>query len=249
MRASFEAAGFVEPHARYTIETEEPFGAVTGLGQADEPYVILVHQDVRCDLGYTIDDLEQRLEELTALDDKWAIAGNAGADIDHQIWLHLDEPPHRFRSSELPHRVVTLDENMLILRTDRAPRCSTALSGFHLYGADTCLNAAEDGSSCYVIDFPVTHLSHGSENGRKDAMRRFCKHWSRFPPRYLRVTWGVLVLSGSRVVRRALYDPLIRRRFVTEDQMSPSTQRVPLDPASPRGGSVVLDDREGETLL
>src|SRR5690242_834042 len=74
MRRTFEAAGFVEPVARYTVETGEPFSAITRLGQAPEPYVILVHQDVRCDQGHTLDDLLNRLEELTRIDPRWAVA-------------------------------------------------------------------------------------------------------------------------------------------------------------------------------
>ena len=117
MRESFEAAGFVEPLAHYTVETGDPYTAITRLGQADEPYVILVHQDVFCDQGFTAGDLLARLEELTKLDDRWAIAGNSGGDSDHQLWLHLNHPDCQFRSTQLPHQVVTLDENMLILRT------------------------------------------------------------------------------------------------------------------------------------
>ena len=174
MRQSFEAAGFVEPLAHYTVETGDPYTAITRLGQADEPYVILVHQDVFCDQGFTASDLLARLEELTKLDDRWAIAGNSGGDSDHQLRLHLNHPDCQFRSTRLPHQVVTLDENMLILRTARRPHCSPELSGFHLYGADACLHAAQDGSTCYVIDFPVTHLSNGNEDGRTEAMRSFC---------------------------------------------------------------------------
>src|SRR5262249_56747072 len=78
MRQSFELAGFVEPLAVYTVEQGEPYSSISRLGQASEPYVILLHQDVLCNQGDTAADLLARLRALTILDPSWAVAGNAG---------------------------------------------------------------------------------------------------------------------------------------------------------------------------
>ena len=239
MRSTFEAAGFREPLARYTIEQGEPYAAITRLGQSKEPYVLLVHQDVRCDLCDTADALQRRLAELTALDPTWAIAGNAGADPKHMLFLHLDDPNGRWRThSGLPVSVVSLDENFLVLRTERLPRCSPNLSGFHLYGSDACLNARRDGSRAYVIQFLVTHLSGGNHAGLLPSRLAFAAEWSRhvIRPQYLRVSWGVIALARPRLLRRALQrrevvDRLVDNRFGSEYVSAPpslSTQRTVL---------------------
>jgi hypothetical protein len=207
MRASFEQAGFVEPLARYTIETGEPFAAITRLGSAAEPYVILAHQDVLCDQGQTAADLDRLLGELTKLDDRWVVAGNAGGVDRHRTIIHVSDVWSD--PACLPCRVTTLDENLLILRTARRPHCSSGLSGWHLYGSDVCLHAEKSGSSCYVIDFRVTHLSPGKYEDVPEAIKRFSRSWGwRARPRYVRTSWGVFA-TGPRPVRAVLqWDPI-----------------------------------------
>jgi hypothetical protein len=202
MRTSFEAAGFVSPLARFTIEQGEPYRGITRLGKAQEPYVMLVHQDVRCEWGDTADSLQARLAELTRVDPDWAVAGNAGrnpdvlkarlaelvdADRDQAVKAkakpglnpirHISDPHGTTWSTGLPKRVLSLDENLLILRTARRPACSAELSGWHLYGTDVVLNAALVGGSAYVIDFRLTHLSPGNPDGYERSRRQFVEHW------------------------------------------------------------------------
>jgi O-methyltransferase len=57
---------------------------------------------------------------------------------------------------ELPARVSTLDELLLILPKDTLLRFDPAL-GFHLYGADLCLQAAELGLAVVAIEAPCKH--------------------------------------------------------------------------------------------
>jgi hypothetical protein len=223
MRRSFEAAGFVDPIAIYTVEEGEPYSAITRLGSAPERYVILVHQDVRSDHGDTAADLATRLEDLTARDPSWAIAGNAGMTAKRSAVIHISDPHGVVWHRPLPKKVATLDENFLILRTARRPRCSRTLSGFHLYGTDGCLNAAADGSSAYVIDFRLTHLSGGNETGYDESVRRFVLHWSRqFHARYVRTTYGLLFFSRWRILRATLGHPHIvwrlQKRYAERDR-------------------------------
>lgn len=72
MRASFEAAGFTASVARFTVEQGEPYSGITRLGQSEERYVVLAHQDVRCDHGDTATSLQARLAELTEADPGWS---------------------------------------------------------------------------------------------------------------------------------------------------------------------------------
>lgn len=183
MRASFEAAGFTAPLARFTIETGEPYAGITRLGQAGEPYVLLVHQDVRCDRGDTASALQTRLDELTENDSQWVVAGNAGRHLVPPASKHLvpvrniSDPHGTTWSSGLPKKVVSLDENLLILKTAGKPSCSPELSGWHLYGTDVALNAILTGGSAYVVDFRLTHLSAGNPGGFVASSRRFSAHW------------------------------------------------------------------------
>lgn len=200
MRSSFETAGFSAPLVRFTVEEGEPYAGITRLGRSEEPYVLLIHQDVRCDWGETPESLQARLAELTAADPDWTVAGNAGgsppsfrarleeltgADLARiapggrglNPVRHISDPHGTTWASGLPRRVLALDENTLILRTERRPACSAELSGWHLYGADLVLNAEVKGGTAYVIDFRLTHLSGGKTEGYEESKRRLFEHW------------------------------------------------------------------------
>jgi predicted O-methyltransferase YrrM len=204
MRASFEAAGFVEPIARYTVETGDPYAAITRLGHSETPYVILVHQDVFADQGHGIVQLDAALDELTALDPSWAVAGNAGGAETGALIRHISDKWGADWRGDLPKRVSTLDENFLLLRTCRRPRCTPGLSGFHLYGSDVCLNAAAAGSNCYVVDFRVTHSGKGDTAGFEASAARLGEAWGRRSrrPYVVHTTMGPLPIARSGWRRR-----------------------------------------------
>jgi hypothetical protein len=221
MRRSFEDAGFVEPVTTYEVlsdSTEEPYAAISRLCEAEERYVILVHQDVRCDHGYRVSDLLARLDELTGIDPCWAIAGNVGRTRRGEPVDHIEGLGRIVWSDDLPRRVVSLDENFLVLRTNRKPHTSPELDGWHLYGTDVVLNAEADGSSAYVIDFRLSHLGAGNMVGYEEAERRLVEHWQRrFAFRYLRSSCGLAFLSRFRPIRALFGHPHViwrlNRRF------------------------------------
>jgi predicted O-methyltransferase YrrM len=206
MRASFEAAGFVEPVVRYTVESGDPYEAITRLGGSETPYVILVHQDVFADQGHDVVQLDAALDELTALDPSWAVAGNAGGAATGELIRHINDKWGAGWRQDLPQRVATLDENFLVLRTCRRPRCTPGLSGFHLYGADVCLNAAARGSSCYVVDFRVRHAGRGDTSGFATAAERLGEAWGRVSrrPYVVYTTMGPLPIARWRWQRGLL---------------------------------------------
>jgi hypothetical protein len=209
MRGSFEAAGFAGPDTVYAIEHGDPYAAITRLGDAKEPYVVLAHQDVIADRGEGIDQLAAVLDTLTEHDPAWAIAGNAGIGFAGTIVRHVADKYGEDWRDDLPRPVRTLDENFLVLRTARRPHCSAGLQGFHLYGADACLNAARDGSSCYVVGFRVTHRGDGGMRGFEEAADRFGARWSDSGrrPHYVTTTVAHVPVARSRVVRRAMRHP------------------------------------------
>jgi hypothetical protein len=221
MRASFERAGFTAGHAEFTelraagADWPEPYSTITELiATVEEPFFVLCHQDVRLDQGHGIEQLDAAIGELEALDPEWAAAGNAGGSRSLRVVRTITDPHGGGSSGDaLPARVHSLDENFLVIRSGTGIGCSPALSGFHLYGTDLCLNALEHGRRPYVIDFHLRHLSPGTRDAAYIAARdRLVAHWSeRILARYVRTTVDVLFLSRSRLLSASLGSPTVRR--------------------------------------
>jgi hypothetical protein len=84
---------------------------------------------------------------------------------------------------ELPARVATLDELLLVVRRDSPLRFDPDL-GFHLYGADICLQAAEHGLAVVALAALCHHNSRSV--GLPAAFYRsaevFARKWSHRLP-------------------------------------------------------------------
>ncbi len=189
MRRSFEAAGFSDDRARYTLfdnardNRHEPYAVLRQLsGEGPEPYLVLCHQDVRLDLSHGYDQLAAQVALLNDRHPDWAVAGNAGGGCEDRVLAHLDEPTGRYREANLPAAARSLDENFLLLRRSGGALCSEGLRGFHLYGTDVCLHAIARGRTAFVIDFLLTHLSAGNADSPafRDARARLIAHWNRY---------------------------------------------------------------------
>ncbi|MEL6373505.1 MAG: hypothetical protein AAFR04_06005 [Pseudomonadota bacterium] len=168
------------------------------LNEARAPYVILCHQDIEL-IGDGRQVLDEKLAHLTAIDPAWAVAGNAGGVGPGRLALRISDPHGEDQNvGPLPQLVSALDENFLVVRRASRVGLSHDLTGFHLYGADLCLNADVKGHSCYVIDFHLRHLSAGNKDASFEAVeRRFREKWSRaLRPRWLQTTCALLYLSG-----------------------------------------------------
>ena len=208
MRASFEAHGFADPDCEYlSIDNTGPEqtcaykGLNAALAAARGTYVILCHQDVRL-LADDRSTLEARLSELSVLDPNWALAGNAGGIAPGRLAIRITDPHGADqRTAELPARVVSLDENFFVVRRAARAGFSVDLSGFHFYGADICLNAAQAGYSAYVIDFHLAHLSGGTKSESfYEAEAAFRAKWSRaLSPRWIQTTCALVRLSGDPI--------------------------------------------------
>jgi hypothetical protein len=125
-------------------------------------YLVYCHQDVifKYD-GYK--QLLEKLQELNALDENWAIAGNAGKDKNGNFAVMISDPNgERQRLGKFPNQVISLDENFMVINQEKIIGASCNLQGFHLYGIDLCQNAINLGMNCYVIDFHLYHKSAGT---------------------------------------------------------------------------------------
>ncbi|MEQ1944546.1 hypothetical protein ABMA32_19190 [Mesorhizobium sp. VNQ89] len=160
--------------------------------------IILCHQDVEL-----VDDgreqLDRCLAELEAIDPAWAIAGNAGCDGFHVMYLCVSSATDTYRSPDLPKRVHSLDENFLVIRPEARLSFSRDLAGFHMYGADICTIADILGWNAYVIPF---HLAHYGEAKMGEPFRQcevaFVAKWRRaLRHRQLQTTVVHLLLVGE----------------------------------------------------
>lgn len=209
--ASFQKGGFTSDDCEYlvidnTAETVTQTGRQTcayrglnaALNAARGQHVILCHQDVRLH-----DDnrktLEARVSELDRKQPAWALAGNAGAQAPGKLAIRISDPHGQNQKfGTFPARVMSLDENFIVVRAQSRAGFSRDLTGFHFYGADICLNAAVMGWDAFVIDFHLDHLSPGNKSESFEAAKAaFRRKWSHaLRPRWLQTTCS-LVRLGS----------------------------------------------------
>jgi hypothetical protein len=214
MKNSFLACGFTEGCEYLVADNSaanefDAYQAIAGfLKAANGKYIIIVHQDVLC-----IDHKAQLincLDQLTALDEKWAICGNAGGIGYHEDAMYINNAGKVKVSANLPARVMSLDENFLILRNDSNLTISSDLSGFHLYGTDLCLVADFLGYAAYVIPFMVKHLSYGNLKDLDTYIPGFVeKYGYKFRPRYVETTCTRFYLTNGRSKSRLYNSSLV----------------------------------------
>jgi hypothetical protein len=206
MLSSLRAGGFNDEDCEYlyidnaTANTACAYRGLNALlNEAVGEFVILCHQDIRL-LTDQRGDLDRRLGELDRLDPEWALAGNAGGVAPGVLALRITDPHGADQNTgNLPQRVVSLDENFIVVRRTARVGFSRDLSGFHFYGADICLNAAIAGYTAYVIDFHLSHLSAGKKSAafhRCEAA--FRAKWERaLSARWIQTTCALVRLSGN----------------------------------------------------
>lgn len=220
MKSSFLSAGFDDARCSYSIFDNtagnqwDPYAVINkvlaeaeGEAEAERPrYLIFCHQDVILDQGHGIEELSCALNALEKIDAKWAVAGNGGATRSLKIVRHLADPIEVSFTESLPARVLTLDENLLIVKTGVGLRCSAEMTGFHLYGTDLCLEAFVRGYSAYVVDFKLTHLSSGNLDEKfYGALQKLQMVWDkRFVGAFVASPCITFVLSRFAPVRRVL---------------------------------------------
>jgi len=197
MKRSFIEAGFDEGRCTYTVfdnysdNRYDPYDCINQVlsdevadsSQNLAPYVIFAHQDLLLDQGHGIEQLRSKLAELDDHDGNWAIAGNAGVTDNMVLIRHVSDLHGASFDDNLPRPVITLDENLLIIKRSANLRCSSNIGGFHLYASDLCLYALMHYKTAYVIDFRLTHLGQGNINENFYAVQR--KFQSRWNPHFL----------------------------------------------------------------
>lgn len=207
MRASFEAGGFGSEDCEYLIIDNRhgnTADAYDGLRQllnlAKGTFVILCHQDVVL-LEDGRAELDARLAELSERDPTWALAGNSGGIAMRKLALRISDKhrQNQSRGGPFPVPVMSLDENLIIVRRETRVSFSRDLHGFHMYGADICLNAAMLGYTSYVIDFHLLHKGEAATGKAFDqSVAEFERKWRRaMSPRIMQTTCTRVLLSNN----------------------------------------------------
>lgn len=227
MLGSFHRGGFTGDTTEYLfIDNTSPDqtcayrGLNAILNAARGSFVILCHQDVRL-FSDDFVALNLRLGDLQAHDSTWALAGNAGGVSPGDLALRISDPHGVDQNTgNLPCRVVSLDENFIVVKRAARIGFSSDLTGFHFYGADICLHADLAGYRAYVIDFHLTHLSGGTKSEAfHQAQEQFCDKWNRvLTSRWIQTTCALVHVGGTALeqavgrVAAAPYAKALRRR-------------------------------------
>jgi hypothetical protein len=151
-----------------------------GIERANNPWVICVHQDVFLPAGWD-DRLLKQLERAARQFGPIGVAGVYGVSKPREVQLNssgthgaarrpessplfavnrsgrvFSHGQRLFDGRDVPAKVSTLDELLLVLPRDTPLRFDRTL-GFHFYGADICLQAAERGLAVVVLDAICHH--------------------------------------------------------------------------------------------
>ena len=223
MVKSFIAGGFTTDICEYlavdnskTNTADAYVGINRFLKQAQGEYIIICHQDVLLTQGVGRHLLDQRISEMSALDPKWAVLGNAGASgrLYKRLAIKIAYPDGFIDiKGTLPQQVCSIDENFMLLKNEANLALSGDIGGYHMYGLDICMVARLLGYTCYVIDFLLLHNSKGNpDKVFKETVKNVRLKYIRFMKgRYISTTIARFYLSGS-VIKNALFDTRVFRR-------------------------------------
>ena len=206
MLESFENAGFNTSNSEFIYidnSKSNKYDAYIGLNKclntATGKYIILCHQDIlsKYDNEQTLNEC---IKEVTKIDDTWAILANAGYKDFNNIVLRITDPWGENRNfGPFPSKVVSIDENFILVKNSANLTLSKGINGFHLYGTDLCLISDILGYSTYVIDFHLYHKSAGNANQNfYENKIRFIKHYQNvLTTKLIRTPVTGLFLSSS----------------------------------------------------
>jgi hypothetical protein len=134
----------------------------TAIEESQADFLVFVHQDMYFPEGW-IQRVGQAIEIINRTDRNWGVVGVWGVDENGESKGHVFcTASMRLLGQgwEGGREVVALDEIVLILRKSSGLRFDEELGGFHMYGADICLEAARRGMKCYAISAFCVHNSN-----------------------------------------------------------------------------------------
>jgi hypothetical protein len=227
MCLTFSRSGFDKADCEYLYidnsnrQTMDGFSGMNFfLNNAAGDYIILCHQDVRLDFDRR-EKLDEVIQSLAKRDPNWALCGNSGGIRPGRMAIRITDPHGADqRRGELPARVVSLDENFIVVRRSANLALSRDLSGLHLFGIDLCVIADILGWNAYVVDFHLHHLSGGGRVNRSSRVdyAKLVPQRKQMIERYRRKLSDRLIKSPSTIVyltRSATRSSVMNLRLVT----------------------------------
>ena len=148
-------------------------GLNEGIKKADNPIIVCCHQDVKFPKEW-IDQLEKQLRIIGS----FGLAGTFGIDMQGNYAGNIKDPHNNPPLGSLPCTAMSLDEHCLILNRENNLYFDETLGGWHLYGADICLQANQAALKNYVINAKLEHLSGGKVDRKyRRIEKKFVKKW------------------------------------------------------------------------
>jgi hypothetical protein len=135
----------------------------SGMKASASDMIVFAHQDVYFPQGW-FGSVARSIAAISARDPDWGVLGVFGIRLSGAEAGHLYSTGLR-RVLGCPFvgplEVGSLDEVVLVVRRSSGLQFDEKLPGFHLYGADICLEARRKGLKCYVISAFCVHNSNG----------------------------------------------------------------------------------------
>jgi hypothetical protein len=135
----------------------------SGLQECHGDVAIFAHQDVYLPAGW-LKRLEHQIGLIAEMDPGWGVVGLYGVDLTGRPRGHVYSTGLRCVLGADFHRPVwagSVDEMVIVLRTQSGLVFDPHVPGFHLYGTDICLEAERQGLSCFLISSFCIHNSNG----------------------------------------------------------------------------------------
>ena len=196
MLNSFAAQGFSDMNSEFIALDNRTVNRFDGyswlrrvLPQAKGRWIVFCHDDVEL-VNDGFEDLVSCLNELTAKDPRWSLAGNAGHAHGNKgfgrrskVFYLLAPDRSESRHGRPPERVESLDENFFVLNRSNLVVGSLDLSGYHFYATDLVRLGEILGTRAYVVPFELLHHSHGTrDKSFVQARRAFARKHRRYRP-------------------------------------------------------------------
>ncbi len=159
------------------------------LAKTTTDIAVFAHQDVYLPEGWK-SRLDRVLNQLTLTHPTWGVLGVFGitSGVEPEPFGHCYSTGLRRvlgRPFDQPREAQTLDELLLIVRVSAGLWFDESLPGFHLYGADICLQARQAGFASYIIPAFCIHNSNGVRYLGQDYWRSYWymrrKWWATLP--------------------------------------------------------------------
>jgi len=185
-----------------------------GLKRPAGRIIVFCHQDVIFPQGW-IGRLYEQISIVEKTHKNWGVLGTFGVAKNGMFAGHIVDYGVHFHCPPLPAGVQSLDEHCLIIRRDSGLYFDEDIGGFHLYGADICIQAAANGMTNFAIDACVEHFSPGKKLDVSfyEAMNKLYQKWrKRNPPLPVIETTCKLCRLQSGLRGRIAYEIALSKR-------------------------------------